>query len=266
MTNAEYRAHPAISRSDLFKISKSPLHFRYEMDHPQEKTQALIFGSAFHKLVLEPDTFYDEFSVVPDVDRRTKAGREFWDDYMKSVPPWNDLIRVDDFALINDMAESIKSNKYARALLAGQHEQSFFWTDEMTGEECKCRTDILADIGGVHIIADLKTCTAADTKSFQRDMMKYGYDLQAYMYCEGVKQNTGIDHQFVFIAVEKTPPYAVNIMMAEQGVMESGLDKFREYIGIYHECKQTGEWWSYNGHFGTINSLDVPEYRKKEFE
>lgn len=265
MTNAEYRAHPAISRSDLFKMSKSPLHFRYEMDHPQEKTPALIFGSAFHKWVLEPDTFDDDFAVITRIDRRTKTGREEYNRFAEENAG-KEIISEEDLVTIIDMTSSINANKYARALLAGQHEQSFFWTDEMTGEECKCRTDILADIGGVHIIADLKTCTAADTKSFQRDMMKYGYDLQAYMYCEGVKQNTGIDHQFVFIAVEKTPPYAVNIMMAEQGVMESGLDKFREYIGIYHECKQTGEWWSYNGHFGTINSLDVPEYRKKDFE
>ena len=82
MTNAEYRAHPAISRSDLFKLTKSPQHFRYEMDHPSPKTPSLIFGAALHKWVLEPDDFESEFVIAPNVNRRTKEGRAYWEMFL----------------------------------------------------------------------------------------------------------------------------------------------------------------------------------------
>ena len=40
----KYEDMPGIRRSDLWKISKTPLHFRYEMDHPTEPTPAMVFA------------------------------------------------------------------------------------------------------------------------------------------------------------------------------------------------------------------------------
>ena len=65
MTNKEYREHEGISRSELFKIAKSPLHFKYALDHPEEKTPALIFGGAAHKYILEMGDFDKEYAVAP---------------------------------------------------------------------------------------------------------------------------------------------------------------------------------------------------------
>ena len=266
MTNAEYRSHPAISRSELFKIGKSPLHFKYERDNTPEPSAALIFGQAFHKFVLEPDSFGEEFAIEPIVDRRTRQGREEWEAFLE-LHSGKQTIRLADVSTFMCMKHELSENRHAAALIEqSQHETPFFWTDELTGEECKCRPDILAEIGGVPIIADLKSCASADTDSFAKDVVKYGYDLQAYMYSEGVKANTGKDYQFVFIAVEKTPPYAVNVMQADKYILMRGEALFREYIGTYHDCKESGNWWSYNGHFGNINILSLPAYLRKDFE
>ena len=50
MTEKEYREYPAISRSELFKISESPEKFKYYQEHPEEPTPSLIFGQLFHRL------------------------------------------------------------------------------------------------------------------------------------------------------------------------------------------------------------------------
>ena len=240
MTNAEYRSHPAISRSELFKIGKSPLHFKYERDNTPEPSAALIFGQAFHKFVLEPDSFGEEFAIEPIVDRRTRQGREEWEAFLE-LHSGKQTIRLADVSTFMCMKHELSENRHAAALIEqSQHETPFFWTDELTGEECKCRPDILAEIGGVPIIADLKSCASADTDSFAKDVVKYGYDLQAYMYSEGVKANTYI--------------------------LMRGEALFREYIGTYHDCKESGNWWSYNGHFGNINILSLPAYLRKDFE
>ena len=55
MTEKEYREHPAISRSELWKLMESPQKFKWEKEHPETPTPALIFGQAFHKLVLQPE-------------------------------------------------------------------------------------------------------------------------------------------------------------------------------------------------------------------
>ena len=99
-----------------------------------------------------------------------------------------------------------------------------------------------------------------------RSAINYGYDFQAAMYSEGVEKNIGQKPLFVFIAVEKEPPYAVNILQADDLLLRRGGDLFREYIGIYHDCKQTDNWYGYLGKFNQINTLALPAWLAKEVE
>ena len=78
ISNKEYRAREGVSSTDLKKIAKSPAHFRYWKDNPEESTPALLFGRAVHKYVLEKDKFNDEFAVAPEVNKRTKEGKAQW--------------------------------------------------------------------------------------------------------------------------------------------------------------------------------------------
>ena len=84
MTNAEYHSHPAVSKSDLDLISRSPLHFKTAKETPKVQTESMLLGSLVHKLVLEPDDFDNEYIVAPVCDRRTKQGKEIWNDFMES--------------------------------------------------------------------------------------------------------------------------------------------------------------------------------------
>lgn len=265
MTESEYRQHPAISRSELWKISESPEKFRYYKDHPQEPTPALLFGQALHKLVLEPDGFFDEFAVSPVVDRRTKQGKEEWAEFCQSNGN-KTIIDGATFEKCRDMAESLLSNPYVGKLLNGEHEKPYFWKDDMTGEDCKCRVDSITEIKGNQIIVDLKTTADASTDAFMRSAINYGYHVQAAMYSEGVKKNTGKTPLFVFIAIEKDPPYSVNILQADELFTKYGYDVFRELIGTYHDCKQSNNWWGYLGKYGVINNLNLPAWLAKEIE
>lgn len=82
MENADYHAHPAISKSHLDLIARSPLHYwaRYIDPNrvPTEPTDAMRLGTAVHTLTLEADQFEARYAVAPAVDRRYKAGKEAW--------------------------------------------------------------------------------------------------------------------------------------------------------------------------------------------
>ena len=75
MSNADYHAHSAISKSGLDLIEKSPAHFFYA---EREKTKEMVIGSAFHDLVLLPETFNELYIIKPaEMNFSTKAGKEW---------------------------------------------------------------------------------------------------------------------------------------------------------------------------------------------
>lgn len=264
MNEKEYRQHPAISRSALWKIRESPEKFKWAMEHPDEPTPALVFGQAFHKMALEPEDFSTEFAVVPkNIDRRTKDGKAAWAELVAAADG-KTLITADTMDTARDMVNALQNAPFVGKLLNGEHEKPIFWVDEMTGEECKARYDCLTDVNGKPVIVDLKTAANASTDAFMRDAVKYGYDFQAAMYSEGIKQTLGIAPLFVFVVIEKDPPYAVNILQADEAFVQRGYDIFRELLGTYHECKETDNWWGYMGAYNVINNLSVPNWLKED--
>lgn len=265
MTEKEYRSNPAISRSELFKIGESPEKFKHYKDNPEPPTQALVFGQLFHALVLQPDTVNERFAVAPNVDRRTKAGKEALAEFEQTANG-KTIVTDDMFNQASEMCEALQRNDFVKKLLSGKKEIPFFWTDDLTTEPCKCRVDCLTEIGDNLVIVDLKTTENADTDSFVRSAVKYGYDFQAAMYGKGVEVNSNKKPIFVFIAIEKKPPYAVNILQADELFVRRGYDLFREYVGIYHDCKSTGNWYGYLGKMNQINNLALPTWLAKEVE
>lgn len=265
MTEKEYRSHPAVSRSELWRIHESPQKFKYYKEHPEEPTPALLFGQVFHKLALERNTFFDEYVVAPEVNRRTKEGKQVWAEFMEEHAE-KTVIPVEMYAQAMEMCDVMAAEPLVGKLLAGSHELAFFWRDDQTGEECKCRVDCLNTAYSQPIIVDVKSTTDASTEAFIRDAVKYGYDFQAAMYSDGVEQNIGQRPLFVFIAVEKEPPYAVNILQADELLLRRGKNLFRDYISIYHDCRQTGNWYGYLGKNNQINNLALPAYLAREVE
>ena len=265
MTDKEYRKHPAISRSELFKMCDSPEKFKFYKDNEVEITPSLLFGQLFHKMVLEPETLFDEFVIEPKVDKRTKEGKALYADFLenakdkKAVPP-------DMFKKAEEMTLKLLKDKTAVNILKGKHEVPFFWKDKETGEECKVRVDSLYEQGDTNIIVDLKTASKADTGSFSRDAVKFGYDFQSGFYKEGVDICTGKKHLFVFLVIEKEPPYSINVLEADELFIKRGNLLFHDMLKLYHKCRESNNWYGYRGEDNKIQMLNLPNYLAKELE
>ncbi len=248
MSQKEYRNREGVSRSELYKIKKSPKHFKYAMEHPESDSPALAFGRALHKFVLENDDFKNDFIVLPEINRRTKAGKEEYERYQnEAFESEKEIVSLSDMALITDMYDALSDYPLAMELLKGEHEKDFFWTDDLTGEKCKCRPDVLTEYNGKKYIVDYKSTDSCEDGHFERSCRKYGYKFQAGMYTEGVFQNTFEQYGFAFVAQEKKPPFAVRVYFCSPEFVAQGYDQFRELIGIYHNCKETGIWYGYEG-------------------
>ncbi len=265
MTESEYRKQEGISRTELWRLRESPEKFRYFQTHPEPATPALIFGAAVHKLLLESETFGMEFAVAPECDRRTKDGREAYSAFL-AASDRKSVISQADYEKAAEMARIALEAPFVKKLLDGEHEKPFYWVDDLTGEPCKIRVDCLTYVNGQPIVIDYKTTADASTDGFMHHAINFGYDFQAGMYCEGVEKATGKKPLFVFIAQEKTAPYAVNILQADDLMVKRGYDVFRELIGIYHECKTTDNWYGYLGAYNVINNLTLPAWLAKAVE
>lgn len=263
MTNAEYHAdRSAISKSGLDWISKSPAHFYAKyLDpnaKPSSKSEALIIGSGVHKAILEPNEFSDEFMIAPEINKRTNDGKQQYADFQQRYAG-KELITMETYNTIMRMRDSVLAHPVASELLTGGvAEQSIFWTDPVTGVRCKCRPDYITKH---RIIADVKSTDDASPEGFGRSAAKYRYHVQAPFYVDGYESYTGqLSEGFVFVAVEKSPPYAVALYFVDGETMTLGRDLYRRELAVYRECLKNQQWPSYDTQ---ISNLRLPPYAFK---
>ena len=266
MTEKEYNEHSGVRRSDLFKISESPEKYKWAITHPTEPTPALIFGAACHKYILEPNEWSDEYAIAPNVDRRTKAGKEEYERFC-AENEGKAVVSQDQFDTMAAMANALDRCPMAEQLIHGKNGETeipFFWTDKDTQEECKVKLDRLVEIEGRYVVVDYKTSQSAQTDKFVHSMIKFGYTLQAAMYTEGVMVCKELDYRpdFIFVVQEKDEPYSTNVIYvsSDSSVMQYGVDQFREYIGTLHQCKELDNWYGYLGPYGETSEAYLPGY------
>lgn len=266
MTNAEYRAKEGISSSDLKKMMKSMAHYHYYKEHPEDSdSQALLFGRFYHHFILENDTWKDYYAVAPYCDKRTKAGKEAWEQFCKDNEG-KDIVTQQDYETVVAMREAFMNTPYAPLLIKGEHEKSFFFEYEKFGVKGKIRPDSIGEIKGQYICCDLKSTKNAETDAFMRDSYRMGYDCQAYWYCEGLKAHYGKDFKFIFLAQEKQPPYALNVLEADEYFMQSGKELTDMLLEKYIKCLETDVWDGYVTKESGINVLSAPSWLKQSLE
>lgn len=258
MTAEQYRKASGVSRSDLEWIARSPLHFRAHMDGQikDEQSEALTIGSITHRAILEPETMAGAFVVRPEgIDYRTKDGKA-WRDAQGETP----VVAADIAQNIRGMASTVHAHKTARLLLEGSDlERSLFADDD--GLLLKSRFDILPKSG--NIIADLKTCEDASIEPVEKSIANYGYYRQAAFYLK-VANLLGLERAaFVFIFVEKTPPYAVACYQLADEVVRAGMALIERDLSLLRNCMAENKWPGYSD---GVRGCGVPGWLMKQLE
>lgn len=233
-----YQAHPALSRSRLDKIRKSPAHFKWSLEHDEPDNEAFRTGRLVHSAILEPKSFWPSVRVWDGGRRQGKK----WDDFQAENAGYT-IITADDEAELMHIADSVARRPIAR-MLRGQIETSLFWQCPATGIDLKCRPDVIGEDGNLY---DVKTTIDASPEAFQRSAYKYGYHRQAAWYCDGAEIVTGVKpSDFVLVVVEKAPPYEVQTYVMDREMIERGRQENREALALYVKCREEGRWPGYD--------------------
>ena len=247
MPAAEYHVHPAVSKSVLDQIARSPLHARAYLDGVRaEPTAAMNFGTALHSAVLEPDLFRRQYATF-EGDRRTKDGKARYEELVASG---KSIISAADNDVISSMAMSIRQHPVAAVLLQdGMAEASVFWTDPATGIECRCRPDWIRSDG---VVVDLKTCEDASPFAFAKAVAAYRYHVQEAHYRAGTSAE-----RFLFIAVEKKAPHAVAVYELDAEALQVGNQLRERDLQSFASCAEFGVW---PGYATEVQTLTLPKW------
>jgi exodeoxyribonuclease VIII len=251
MTDQEYRAAEGVNKSTLWHMMRSPAHYKYYLMNQQQDTDSFRLGRAVHAAILTPGAYKRDFAVIPDIDRRTKAGKEAYEDFV-SATAGKELISHQEGETVKNIAAAVRANRDAMNLLRGTvREKPLFWTDD-NGVLCKCRIDAYRS----GVIIDIKTAANAETDAFTKEALKYGYDVQAAHYIDGYQhKRNAIMPEWYFIVVEKTEPFSINILRADIGFIDHGIILRQQLIEKLIQCRESGNYPGYG-----INELCLPKW------
>jgi exodeoxyribonuclease VIII len=246
-----------ISKSGLDLIRKAPAKYWEKYLNPNKEIQPrnddFAIGSAFHSIILEPELFKDEFVIhQPFIGEGSQKRRQ----QLIEMNPGKELLSIKDYDKINYMHDAVMNHPIASKLfLKGFAEKIFKWTDPHTNVKCKIKPDFFNTER--NFIVDLKTTDDASQNGFERSSFKYRYHVQSSFYYDGMKQNGINVDAFIFVAVEKEPPYLVNVFFAPQNSLDFGRETYIEDLQTYANCKNTGIW---HGYSEEIKPLNLPSW------
>lgn len=250
--NDSYHLGPGISRSSLDKIKKSPAHYLASKDAPMDQTPALIFGQALHDALLSPDVFAANYAFRPEgMDGRSKAYKDWATQNEGKI-----LLKDEEKQAINGILKSIHAHPIASQFFKdGEPERAVYWNDPITGLLCKCKPDWLRNDA---LVVDIKTTIDASYEEFSKSIYNYGYHRQAAWYVDGIEESLGRKIQnFVTLACEKEPPFAVALYDIDDGSLDKGREEYRKLLDRLTICQQKGEWPSYPIE---VQSIAIPHW------
>jgi exodeoxyribonuclease VIII len=259
-----YARIDAASQSKLSRLvpPSTPAHCRAYMQQPPKKTEALIIGNATHCAILEPDSFTSRYVTLGQCDAVKKSdgqrcsnnatvlkgGVSFCGVHFKgSSDDVRQVLTPKDYADCLSIRDAVWAHPAARALLmqGTDRELSMVWRDDPSTEMCKGRIDVPAS--GIETIIDLKSTISAARDNFAWSIRKFGYHRQAAMYLDGAfLSGVGDFKNYVFIAYEKTPPFAVaTYRLSDTDIVDGGRE-LAQLLALYSKCRREDHWPAYS--------------------
>jgi hypothetical protein len=247
--NEAYHAGVGISSSAIRRFGESQLH---AIEHVQETTPAMNFGTAAHAMLVEGDEAFNNDIAVLTGSPYTNANKELKKEYEERGLT---VIKEAELNHIRGMKANMieEGNMYLNpeGKLA---EASFYWyEDEVL---CKCRPDVLCPpltkpyADNSVVVIDYKTTQSCDPKAFAGSVRKYGYDMQAAWYRRGMQKAGFKVQEFVFVAQEKVPPYAAKVFRITEEQMDIGWERMEGFLKDYKN-------YSKGGHLSIYNSPNI---------
>ena len=233
---AEYRQMSGLSKHELDNFAVAPSYYLHRKAQEWKPSRSMEMGTLIHSLVLEGRC---DYAVGPEVDRRTKAGKEEWQIFCENNIG-KTIVTRDEAAIITGCFKACEPLMEHCVYDDDNIETSLFW--ERDGVKCKGRPDMIAQINGETCLVDLKTI--AGISNFESSFNRFRYDVQAAWYQYGLMQAAKMDEVpgFWFLVVDTEAPHLAQFMRAGSEILEQANSKIDEELAHFKRCQIAQAW------------------------
>jgi len=259
-----YSDHTRVSNSMLSVLKKSPSEFKriYIDGEDRKETPSMRIGTALHCLVLEPNEFRRRYAVIPEINRKTKEGKE-------AFAAWSAFhhasihLEQSEIVKINEMALAIWGSSLPTRLLSYPGNDAsvsiekpieFDWLDIA----CNAKIDLV----GRGAVVDLKSTADPSPSGFARSVLSFGYHRQAAFYLHGCREVYQGIRDFIFVCVGNSAPFDVACYTLSEELLEQGRLEVEALLREYRDRKQHSDWtpqWS-----KVLGLIDKPKWYDAE--
>jgi hypothetical protein len=228
-----YRAHPGLNQSALKPLKLSPQHAQHAATAPRKQSAAMGLGILTERLIACPQ----DLRCQVKLDGRTNAGKA---SNAAAEAAGITLMAEDDMDRAMAMADALRQDPQAASLLAGcEFGQPCYWSQD--GQARKALFDAV-DVGR-HLVVDIKTTSADLTAdSITKEVVKWGYHLQAAWYRQGYRATHGHDCTFWFVFVESSAPHAVVCFQLADDDLDGAELELERMAAVWQRCADSGVW------------------------
>jgi len=257
-----HSAKGVVSKSHLDRMALCPAKYlHYLSQAADERTDAMIEGSAFHCIILEPDAFDGRYVELPDFGpMQSSTNRKLRDMWITGEARGRTVLKPGVVNKLLAMRDSVLRHGSARLLRGLETEVTALWVEPQSGLPCKARADGISLLDGVFV--DLKKTATADPMAWLRSAAKFRYHVQDAFYSRAFGENGCEIKNFVFIVVEDEPPYVTTF------VQLSDDDRMAGEVLYMRELAQIRKAWDemyFPGYDnGRVMDLRLPAYAARD--
>lgn len=277
-----YRRHVAMSQSDIkmFRRSRREFDLRKVQGVPgPPPTPSMEFGKRVEMALLGGlDGLTGRIHMVPSA-MLDKAGRLSTKAAKEEVAAAKSAGKIpmkepefdaflEPFRLI---LEHVRDHENANFITleplgdARRWHTKVVWDHGLYPLQLKAEIDIILEHpDGRVFLVDVKTAADVTERGFRRAIEKFGYDIQAAMYCEAFSQLTGGDvpAAYLFVAIHNAWPYEVAVYSMPHDWIERGQMIIDDTLPQIVDCLAGLPDSLKAEHGGQIKHLTIPNFLK----
>lgn len=259
MIPIEYLSH---SRIELYRKNPTMYKRQYiDKDVTRESTPAMALGSLVHAMVLEPDSVEKNFKLAPSVDKRTKAGKEEWEEFLRSIDDSVTVITRDDVSMAQRMINAIDENSSTAYYLANKNsikedeiEKPMMIDDQQVN--CKIIPDVYSKEDG--FLVDLKTVSSYDPLDWAKEAHFSGYLRQLAFYRLFLRYHSIYIHSCIHVIVDKGEFPTCMVVEFDSADIDRAENQVYSTVRKLMSSHETGLFQPH--HYGLVPKVTVPAW------
>ena len=226
LTDADYFARPELNFSKFKNFIVSGKNYEAKLEEEEKVTDSLLFGSICHANLLDKEEL-GKYMPIPALDKRTKAGKEKYEEYTKKAEAEGLTIVDEELYKKALMITPVPVVENLLSLQGNVTERTILW--DYKSLNLKSKIDIYNEEEG--ILIDVKT--TRDLPSFEKTINQSRYYLQLAFYQLALEACNKPVYSWKIIAIENQAPFDNTVFNFSKDYIEFAINHLKDKLDIF---------------------------------